>query len=220
MASEAQNFRIVVFLSGRGSNFRAIVDSIEKSKLPIEIVCVVSDRAQAPGFQFAQQKNLPTLYIPRNPKLQDLETFHKKLLDATLAAQPDLVVLAGFMRILSLDFIKAFAGKIVNIHPSLLPSFVGLEPQAQALKAGVKIAGCTVHFVNEELDAGPIIAQAAVPVFPGDTVEELSDRILAEEHKVYPKVISALASRDIWLENGVVRYRESLRPSKESLRSL
>ena len=189
--------RIVVMLSGRGSNFRAIVECIAGKKLPAEISLVVSDRAEAAGLAFAAERGIPTAVVPRLPKLRDAAAFSEELLATVRAARPDLIVLAGFMRVLSTDFIAAFKGRIVNIHPSLLPAFRGLNAQAQALAAGVKFAGCTVHIVVPEVDGGPILAQAVVPVLPDDDLESLSARILSCEHRLYPAVVERLILKQI-----------------------
>lgn len=193
-------FKIAVLLSGRGSNFEALAKAIETNKLPIEIELVVSDKKDARGLALAKERGFKTALIERKPKERSADEFFKEIGDAVSAAKPDLVVLAGFMRVLNAAFIKRFAGKMINIHPSLLPSFPGLDAQRQAWEAQVRFSGCSVHFVTEEVDAGPIIAQAIVPLFPCDTAEDLQARILIQEHKLLPAVVAALAKKDVWLE--------------------
>jgi phosphoribosylglycinamide formyltransferase-1 len=178
--------RIAVLLSGRGSNFEALADSIAAGRLPgAEIVLVVSNRDGAPGIEKARQRGISTRVIPS--KGLEREVYDRLVVAALEEAHPDLVCLAGFMRLLSPYFVERFRGRILNIHPSLLPAFPGLEAQRQALEHGVKFAGCTVHFVDENLDAGPIVLQAVVPIRDDDTPETLSARILDEEHRIYPE---------------------------------
>ncbi len=184
--------RIGVLLSGRGSNFQAIVRSVESGALSAEIAIVLSNRA-APGLQIARDAGIPAVTI--SPSGLDREVYDKQLVLALQEAKVDLVCLAGYMRLLSPQFVRAFEGRILNIHPSLLPAFPGLDAQRQALQHGVKIAGCTVHFVDEFLDAGPIVMQAAVPVLDGDTAQSLSERILAEEHRIFPLAIATGSER-------------------------
>ncbi len=169
-------------LSGRGSNFEAILGNIKSGMLKAQIVCTIVDR-QCRGLEIAKQNNIKAFFM--DPKGLTRKDYAKKLIDTIQPYEPDLIVLAGFMRILDDSFVEAFEGKIVNIHPSLLPLFKGLNPQKQALDAGVKISGATVHFVTNELDSGPIIIQAAVGVHENDTPESLAERILKVEHKIY-----------------------------------
>ena len=176
--------RIGVLLSGRGSNFEALAESITAGRLPgAEIAVVISNREGAPGIEKARQRKLLTRVIPS--KGLEREAYDRHVVAALKESQVDLVCLAGYMRLLSPFFVASFPNRILNIHPSLLPSFPGLEAQRQALEYGVKFAGCTVHFVDENLDAGPIVLQATVPVLDGDTEETLSSRILQEEHRIY-----------------------------------
>jgi len=180
--------RIGVLLSGRGSNFEALADSIAAGRIPnAEIAMVISNREGAPGIDKARARNIATRAIPS--KGLEREVYDRQVAAALQEAKVDLVCLAGYMRLLSPYFIAAFPQRILNIHPSLLPSFPGLEAQRQALEHGVKFAGCTVHFVDESLDAGPIILQAAVPVRDDDSVESLSERILREEHRIYSEAV-------------------------------
>jgi len=176
--------RIGVLLSGRGSNFEALAESCAVGRIPsAEIALVVSNREGAPGIERARARGIPARVIPS--KGLEREAYDRQVATALEDARVDLVCLAGYMRLLSAFFVSRFAGRILNIHPSLLPAFPGLEAQRQALEHGVKWSGCTVHFVDENLDAGPIILQATVPVRDDDTVELLSARILAEEHRIY-----------------------------------
>jgi phosphoribosylglycinamide formyltransferase-1 len=184
---------IGVLLSGRGSNFVALADSVAAGRIPnARISIVVSNREDAPGLERANERGIPARIIPS--KGLERETYDRMVVAALDDARVDLVCLAGFMRLLSPYFIAAFRGRILNIHPSLLPAFPGLEAQRQALEYGVQFTGCTVHFVDENLDAGPIVAQAIVPVEPGDTAETLSTRVLAEEHRIYAEAVRLVLS--------------------------
>ncbi len=180
--------RIGVLLSGRGSNFEALADSVASGRIPnAEIALVLSNREAAAGIDRAKSRGLTTRIIPS--KGLEREAYDRLVVAALNEAKVDLICLAGYMRLLSPYFVAAFPQKILNIHPSLLPSFPGLEAQKQALDYGVKFAGCTVHFVDENLDAGPIILQSVVPVEDGDTEETLSARILKEEHRIYSEAV-------------------------------
>ena len=180
--------RVAILISGRGSNMAALLEAAQSPDYPAEIACVVSNKADAAGLEVAAAAGIPTAVVPHRDQ-PDRETF-----DRAVSAELDkhavgLVALAGFMRILSPWFPQRWAGRLINIHPSLLPSFRGLHVQRQALDAGARISGCTVHFVIPDLDAGPIIAQAAVPVLAGDSEETLTNRILRQEHRLYPLVV-------------------------------
>ncbi len=180
--------RIGVLLSGRGSNFEALADSVAAGRIPnAEIALVISNREAVVGIERAKSRGLAALVIPS--KGLEREAYDRLVVAALNEAKVDLVCLAGYMRLLSPYFVAAFPQRILNIHPSLLPSFPGLEAQKQALDYGVKFAGCTVHFVDENLDAGPIILQSVVPVEDGDTEEILSARILKEEHRIYSEAV-------------------------------
>ncbi|HTU32247.1 MAG TPA: phosphoribosylglycinamide formyltransferase [Candidatus Acidoferrum sp.] len=180
--------RIAVLLSGRGSNFEALADSIAARRIPnAQIAIVISNRESAAGIARARERDITAQVIP-STGLQR-EAYDKLVVEALREKRVDLVCLAGYMRLLSPYFVAAFPNRIVNIHPSLLPAFPGLEAQRQALEHGVKFTGCTVHFVDENLDAGPIIIQAVVPVKDCDTVETLSERVLREEHRVYSEAV-------------------------------
>lgn len=182
--------RLGVMASGRGSNFLAIQSEIEQGTLDAEIALLISDRSNAPALEQAEKRHVPARAFPYDKS--DRSSFEKKAGDSFEAAGCDYIVLAGFMRILTPYFIERFSGRILNIHPSLLPSFKGLHPQRQALEAGVKFSGCTVHLVTSDLDDGPILAQAVVPVLENDTEECLSDRILEQEHRLYAEAIRGL----------------------------
>jgi len=179
--------RLGILLSGRGSNFEAIADNVAAGTLPAEIAIVIANRPEARGLEVARLRGLPAVCIPS--KGLDRNIYDGMLVQELRKHAVDLVCLAGYMRLLSAGFIREFPGRVLNIHPSLLPSFPGLDAQHQALEHGVKVTGCTVHFVDEYLDAGPIVLQAAVPVLDGDTVETLSARILSEEHRIYSEAI-------------------------------
>ncbi len=184
----ARKIPLGILISGNGSNFQAIIDAIEKKRLDAEVRVVVSNREGAYGLVRAQKHGVPTEIVDHR-KFPSREAFDQHLIERFKDRQVELVVLAGFMRLLSADFVHAFSNRIMNIHPALLPAFPGLHVQRQAVEAGVRFSGCTVHFVNEECDQGPIIIQAVVPVFPDDSEESLSARILKEEHRIYPKAI-------------------------------
>lgn len=191
-------FRIGVLGSGKGSNFVAIADAVAAGKIPAEIAIVVSDVETAGILAHARERNIPALFSPPGKFRTKLdEDAERSFVTALQAAKVDLIVLAGFMRVLKGDFLRAFEGRIVNIHPSLLPCFPGLESWRQALDHGVKVAGCTVHFVDAGVDSGAIIGQTAVPVLDTDTAETLHQRIHAAEHELYPKCVAALARKEI-----------------------
>jgi phosphoribosylglycinamide formyltransferase 1 len=180
--------RLGILLSGRGSNFEAIADRVAGGELNADIAVVISNRPEAPGLAAARARGLNAFAIPS--KGLDREVYDRQVIAELRNHDVELVCLAGYMRLLSAAFVREFAGRILNIHPSLLPAFPGLDAQHQALAHGVKITGCTVHFVDEDLDSGPIILQAAVPVLDEDTVETLSARILTEEHRIYSEAIA------------------------------
>ncbi len=184
--------RLGILISGRGSNFLAIADAIAAGKLNAEIAVVISNRADAPGIAAARERGFPAVVLPS--KGVDRETHCREMIRELESARVDLICLAGYLRILSTEFIRRFPLRIVNIHPALLPAFPGLEVQQQALDHGVKFSGCTVHFVDEGLDSGPIVQQAVVPVLDGDTAETLAARILKEEHRIYSEGIALVLS--------------------------
>jgi len=180
--------RIAVLLSGRGSNFRALYKATKEGKIPAEIVLVITDKKNAPGAASAREYGIETLYF-RRKDYPDRVLFDMAIADAIEKRNIDLICLAGYMRILSPEFIKRFRGRIMNIHPALLPCFPGLHAQKQALDYGVRFSGATVHFVDEGVDSGPIILQSVVPVYQDDTEETLAERILKEEHRIYPEAV-------------------------------
>jgi phosphoribosylglycinamide formyltransferase-1 len=185
--------KLGILLSGRGSNFLAIADSINAGRLRAEIAIVISNREDAPGIAAARERRLQSLVLPS--KGRSREEHDRDVIAALRARDVEFICLAGYMRLLSPDFVRAFPQRILNIHPSLLPAFPGLDAQRQALEYGAKISGCTVHFVDEHLDHGPIIVQRAVPVLEEDTVESLAARILKEEHVAYSEAIRMVLER-------------------------
>jgi len=184
--------RLGILLSGRGSNFEAIADNVASGAIDASIAVVISNRAEARGLEIARQRGLNAVCVPS--KGLDREVYDRMLVEKLRKNEVDLVCLAGFMRLLSAAFVREFPQRILNIHPSLLPAFPGLDAQHQALEHGAKISGCTVHFVDEFLDAGPIVLQAAVPVLDDDTADTLSARILKEEHRIYSEAIRIILS--------------------------
>ncbi|HVB29578.1 MAG TPA: phosphoribosylglycinamide formyltransferase [Terriglobia bacterium] len=187
-----------ILLSGRGSNFEAIARNVAAGGIPAKIALVVSNRENAPGLDLARAMGLNTRFIPSQGK--DREAYDREVVAALKECRVDLVCLAGFMRVLSPYFVRAFPGRILNIHPALLPAFPGLDAQKQALEGGVKFSGCTVHIVDEGVDTGPIVCQAAVPVLENDTVETLSARILKEEHRIYSAAICLMLEGRVRIE--------------------
>jgi phosphoribosylglycinamide formyltransferase-1 len=186
--------RVGILISGRGSNMAALVEAARDPAYPAEIVCVVSNRRDAPGLKFAQDRNIPTHVIDhKNHKTR--EAFDAALNDYLQSQNLDLIACAGFMRIMTSILLEPWAGKMINIHPSLLPLYKGTHTHERVLADGVKVHGCSVHYVTDELDGGPVIAQAEVPVLPGDTPEILSARVLVEEHKLYPKALAMVARK-------------------------
>ncbi len=191
---------IVIVISGRGSNMRAIVES----GLPVE--AVISSVADAAGLGFARDRGIATEVVEHHA-LPSRDAFEAELAAAIDRHAPDIVALAGFMRILSDGFVRRYEGRMINIHPSLLPAYPGLHTHRRALEEGVKVHGCTAHFVTPRLDHGPIIAQAAVPVLPGDTEDALAARVLRQEHRIYPLALRWLAEDRLAIENGIVRVK-------------
>jgi phosphoribosylglycinamide formyltransferase-1 len=198
--------RIVILISGRGSNMVSLVEACERECWDARVVAVVSNRPQAPGLAWADARGIPTVVVDHRAHAAR-EPFDAALAQAIDAHAPDLLVLAGFMRILTPAFVTHYAGRMVNIHPSLLPAFPGLHTHERALQAGCKFAGATVHFVTAELDHGPIIAQAAVPVLPGDTPELLAARVLTREHVLYPLAVRWCIEDALEVADGIVRHR-------------
>jgi phosphoribosylglycinamide formyltransferase 1 len=206
--------KIGILISGRGSNMVALVDAVKSGEIPdSEVAVVISDKPSAAGLEKARERGVETLVIERLGRTR--EDHDAEMIDELRKREVELVCLAGYMRLLSKDFIHAFENRIVNIHPSLLPSFPGLDAQKQALEAGVKLAGCTVHYVNEDLDAGPIILQRWVVVEPGDTVDSLSHRILSVEHELYVESVRHLA-----IEANALKERSNFRRKYKVLKSI
>jgi phosphoribosylglycinamide formyltransferase 1 len=202
-------FRIGVLGSGKGSNFVAIADAVAAGRIPAEIAVVLSDVESAGILSHARERKIPALFIPPGKFRTKLdEDAERAFVSALQNAKVDLIVLAGFMRVLKGDFLRAFEGRIVNIHPSLLPCFPGLESWRQALDHGVKVAGCTVHFVDAGVDSGAIIGQSAVPVLDNDTPETLHQRIHAAEHELYPRCVAALARGEISVQGRRVMWKK------------
>lgn len=195
---------IVILISGRGSNMQSIVHAARVEEWPARIAAVISNRPDAAGLAFAQANGIPTAVVA-NKDFSSREAFDSALQREIDRFAPDLVVLAGFMRILTEPFVQHYAGRMLNIHPSLLPSFPGLATHRQALAAGVKVHGATVHFVTADLDHGPIVAQAAVPVDAGDTEALLAERVLAQEHIIYPEAVRCFVEGRLSLDNGLVQ---------------
>jgi len=195
--------KIVILISGRGSNMQAIVEAAAKQQWPAQIAAVISNRADAGGLEYAASRGIPTAIVVSK------QFVTREAFDAALQAKidefaPDLVVLAGFMRILTAGFVEHYAGRMLNIHPSLLPSFVGLATHQQAIDAGVKVHGVTVHFVTAELDHGPIVAQAVVSVLDDDTEDTLSHRVLEQEHQIYPRAVLQFVEGKLRIEGNRV----------------
>ena len=197
--------RVAILISGRGSNMSALIEAAREQDFPAEIVVVISNRSGALGLDKARASGVATLTIESKPFGKDRAGFEAVLQSALTQHKIDLVCLAGFMRLLSAEFVQRWYGKMLNIHPSLLPSFPGLDPQGQALRAGVKISGATVHFVIPETDAGPILMQGAVAVRDDDTPETLAARILKIEHRIYPTALRLVASDKVRLEGDLCK---------------
>lgn len=195
---------IVILISGRGSNMEAIVRAQQAEAWPARIAAVISNKPDAKGLEFAASHGIPTAVVP-NKEFPTREAFDAALQATIDRFAPDLVVLAGFMRILTAPFVEHYAGRMLNIHPSLLPLFPGLHTHRQALDAGVTEHGATVHFVTAELDHGPAVIQARIPVLPGDTEDSLAERLLAEEHVIYPQAVRLFVEDRLSIENGEVR---------------
>jgi phosphoribosylglycinamide formyltransferase-1 len=203
--------KLGILISGRGSNLQSLIDAALDSDFPAEIVTVISNVPDAGGLKRAQQANIPTTVI--NHKYFDgREPFQDALQDALACASVELICLAGFMRLLTDSFVNRWLDKLINIHPSLLPSFKGLHTHERAIKAGVRFSGCTVHFVRPEMDDGPIIVQSALPIRQDDTPDTLAGRVLIEEHKIYPLAVRMIAEDRVSVENGVVKIKDALTP--------
>jgi len=198
---------IVILISGRGSNMEAIVDTCASEQWPARIAAVISNKASAGGLQFAASRGIPTAVVDHKA-FDTREAFDAELARVIDGYQPDLVVLAGFMRILTEGFVRHFEGRMLNIHPSLLPAFPGLYTHERAIEAGCKLAGATVHFVTPDLDHGPIVAQAAVPVLADDTEASLSARVLKQEHVIYPRAVRWFVEDALTLDQNRVMHKQ------------
>ncbi len=197
--------RTVVLISGRGSNMTALIEAASDPAYPAEIVGVISDKADAHGLRVAAARGIPTQTIARSDHAGKAD--HDKAIDAALAGfKADIVALAGYMRLLTTSFVEKWSGRMINIHPALLPAFKGLDTHKRALEAGIKVHGCTVHFVTPEMDDGPIIAQAAVPVLVGDDEATLAARVLKAEHPLYVLALKLLAENKVTMAGGKVRF--------------
>ena len=208
--------RIAILISGRGSNLAALIAAAQAPDYPAEIAVVISNRPEAAGLARASEAGLQTLVIDHRG-FPDRAAFDAALDAALRRHEVELVCLAGFMRIFTAPFVEGWSGRMLNIHPSLLPSFTGLHPHAQALKAGVQIHGCTVHFVIPELDSGPVVAQAAIPVRPDDTEETLAARVLAQEHRLYPLALAMVARGEATFSDGRVVFAPGVRSAEGAL---
>lgn len=195
--------RLVVLISGRGSNLKALIDACGEGRIAGRIVLVISNRPGAPGLDYARAAGIPHAVVDHR-RYRDREGFERELGAVLATYAPDLIVLAGFMRVLTPGFVASFDGRMINIHPSLLPDFRGLDTHARALAAGARVHGASVHFVTDELDGGPLIMQARVPVCPGDTPDTLAERVHAAEHRLYPLVVSLLCSGRVHAADGTV----------------
>lgn len=204
---------IVVLISGRGSNLQSIIDEVDAGRLPVKIKAVISNRPDAQGLMRAQRAGIPTFTVDQQ-HYENRAQFEQALMELIDNARPGLVVLAGFMRVLSREFVEHYAGRIINIHPSLLPAFPGLNTHSKALASKVSHHGASVHFVTQEVDAGPIIIQAHVPVLPEDTPESLAARVLEQEHRIYPLAIRWFAEQRLCIKNGQVLLDGQLHPDQ------
>jgi phosphoribosylglycinamide formyltransferase-1 len=202
--------RIAVLISGRGSNLKALIEACADPSYPAEIVLVISNIAAAPGLRYAAAAKIPTAVIPHT-EFRSREDFDAALDQALQTAKVEIVCLAGFMRLLTAAFVQKWQGRLINIHPSLLPSFKGARVHERAIEAGVRISGCTVHYVTSEMDSGPPIAQAAVPVHAGDNAETLAARVLAAEHGLYPLALKLVAEGRVRLEDGKAVFDKDAR---------
>ena len=211
--------RVAVLASGRGSNLQAVIDAIEAGTVQAKIVAVISNKKEAPALERARRHGLSALFVDPNPyagKPDSREAYDRELLDALQRHAVGLVLLAGYMKIVTRVLVEAFANRMMNIHPSLLPSFPGLDVQKKAIEWGCKLAGCTAHFVTEGVDEGPIILQAAVPILDDDTPETLAARILEQEHKIYPRAVQLFAEGRLRVEGRRV-FIEAGKPEGESV---
>ena len=201
--------KLAVLISGRGTNLQSIIDAVTKEDFPAEVALVISNRPRAPGLDRATKAGIPQQVIDHKD-FETREDFDAALDETLRMAEIDYVCLAGFMRLLTPDFVNDWRGRLINIHPSLLPAFRGLHVQERTIDAGVKVAGCTVHFVSAEVDAGPIIGQAVIPVLPGETVESLTQRILEQEHRLYPACIRLIVEGKARVSGAQVQFDSTI----------
>jgi phosphoribosylglycinamide formyltransferase 1 len=199
--------RAAILISGRGSNMAALVKAARNPDFPAEIVLVLSNKPEAAGLDFARSEGIPTAIVPSKAYGKDRAGFDAAMQAELVKSGAEIICLAGFMRLLTPEFCESWAGRMINIHPALLPSFKGLDTHARALEEGVKFHGCTTHFVTPGMDEGPIILQAAVPVLDDDTAETLGARVLAEEHRIYPETLRLLASDRLTIDGRRVKVR-------------
>ncbi|WP_284776653.1 phosphoribosylglycinamide formyltransferase [Agrobacterium sp. lyk4-40-TYG-31] len=216
MSTAPARKRVVVFISGSGSNMMALAQACEAPDFPAEIACVISDKATAGGLAKAQSLGIPTLVFERKTYASKVE-HEQSILAALSEIAPDIICLAGYMRLISAEFIAPYEGRIINIHPSLLPLFPGLHTHERAIESGMKITGCTVHFVTEGMDEGPVVGQAAVPVLLDDTPDTLAARVLAIEHQLYPLALKLLAKGVVRMEGGKVVRRQDACDAEQQL---
>ena len=203
--AENIKLKVGVLISGNGSNLQSIIDACEDPNFPAELSIVISNKAEAYGLGRAKKANIKTKVI-EHQNFQHRSDFEKNITKALINANVELVCLAGFMRILTDTFVYSWKDRLINVHPSLLPIFKGLNTHQRAIECGVKFSGCTIHFVSSSMDEGPVILQAAVPVHQNDTSKSLAERVLDAEHKLYPMAIRLFANKKIWIENDLVKF--------------
>lgn len=202
---------IVILISGRGSNMESLLNAVADGSLPVQVAAVIANRPDAKGLEIAAAQEVETCVIDHT-RFDSRESFDATMIKTIDSYSPDLVVLAGFMRILTDDFVRRYEGRLLNIHPSLLPSFPGLHTHRRALAEGVRVHGCTVHFVTPQLDHGPVVVQAAVPVLNGDDEATLAARVLAQEHQIYPMAVRWFAEERLRLVDGHVVFQSEQEP--------
>jgi len=215
----AEALRVAVLVSGRGSNLQAVIDAIEAGTVQANVVAVISNKKEAPALERARRHGLSDFFVDPKPyagRPDSREAYDRELLDVLRRHDVELVLLAGYMKIVTTVLVEAFANRMINIHPSLLPSFPGLDVQKKAIEWGCKLAGCTVHFVTEGIDEGPIILQAAVPILDDDTPDTLAARILEQEHKIYPRAVQLFAEGRLRIEGRRV-FIEAGKPTGEAV---
>lgn len=220
--SRSVRLRVAVLASGRGSNLQAVIDTIESGQVPAEVVCVISNKKDAVALERARKHGLKDLFVDPKPfagRPDSREAYDQALLAILQQHEVELVLLAGYMKIVTAVLVNAYANRMMNIHPSLLPSFPGLDVQKKAIEWGCKLAGCTVHFVTEGVDEGPIIMQAAVPILDDDTPETLAARILVQEHKIYPRAVQLFAEGRLRVDGRRV-FVDSAKPDGEAIISV